>query len=126
MFQEEGEDDVYRYSEDPHKRGMLIDRAHSIQLECATDKLYFVMSFREVYLVGSVETATVERKCGRTIPFLETIERAVDYSLVIVIWILAEQIGRWKGVDARRKGTPWRRGIARSYRREWARGRDVR
>ena len=73
LFQEEGEDDVYGYSEDPHKRGMLIDRAHSTQFECTTDKLYFVMSFREVHFVGSVETATVERKCGRTIPLLETI-----------------------------------------------------
>ena len=48
LFQKEGEENVYRYSEDPHQRGVLIDGAHSIQLECTTNKFYLVMSLREI------------------------------------------------------------------------------
>jgi hypothetical protein len=50
LFQKEGQENVYRYSEDPHQRGVLIDRAHSIQLECTTNKFYLVMSLREIHL----------------------------------------------------------------------------
>ena len=48
LFQKEGQEDVYRYSEDRHQRGMLIDRVHYIQLKRTTNKFYFVMSLREI------------------------------------------------------------------------------
>ncbi len=44
LLQKEGQEGVYRYSEDPYQRGMLIDRAHSMKIECTPNKFYFVMS----------------------------------------------------------------------------------